>query len=378
MFAGFEYYPLYLGVMLLLILGKTLFKGPDGLIVGSDRLSFLKGLFLCIFFIFFFGFRPSGQYFPDTHVFKTTYENVLYYGIDHQGRGDILYDMLINACAALRLNVETYFCIVAAFYMLPILLGARILFPGREYLALLFFCISFAFYSGGGTIIRNGVACSFEFLGIALWYRSNSNIKNRILSIIVLLAGCYLHNSAFILALSFVLSLLFIRNVKWSLIIWIGAILLALIIGRELGFLISEYIDDDRLQSYAEAGMDLSNFEGFSYSGFRWDFLSYSILGIIMIWYVRFKKHIINSYFNLLSNTYIISNAIWILFIYSSFSDRFARLSWSLLPFIFFFPLVKFNIWRKPNTATAAILFGQWIFLLVMGIGSLIFFFSFI
>lgn len=373
---GPEYYPIYLGVMFILIGEKLIFKSSDGLIVGYDRFSLLKASLISVFFIFFFGFRPSGIFFADTHVYAGTYEDILYYGVNNEDtKGDLLFEWVRNMCALLRLPVEGYFCVVAALYLIPIIIGSRILFPGREYISLLFFCSSFAFYSGGGVIIRNGVACSFIFLAIALWYKAQ-NRKDRILSLLCLIAAYYFHNSAAISAFAFVLSILFIRKVSWSVIIWLICIILALVIGRSLGYTISEYFQDDRLTSYAEAGLDVSNLEGFAYSGFRWDFLLYSLTGIVFSVYTRYYKNFKDKFFDILSNTYILSNAVWILFIYATFSDRFARLSWCLLPFVFLYPLVKFKSWPYPNRITGWILMGQWLFLFILGLSSLIFFFS--
>ena len=374
---GPEYYPIYLGLMLVLIVTKLIVKTPSGLITGYDRGSIWKSILLISFFILFFGFRPLNNYFPDSLNYAEGYEYILRFGPEPDiSRGDLAFDLLRNTCAFLGLPLNAYFCVIAAFYLFPILLGARLLFPGREYLTFLFFCTCFAFYSGGGVIIRNGIACSFIFLAIALLY--NQSKRNIILSALCLVVAYYFHNSAAIPIIALILSFFIVKDIKYSFWIWVICLLISLAIGRSLGYTISDIFEDERLSEYTEAGLDANNFEGFSSSGFRWDFIIYSLFGFVMIYFIRFAKYIKDAFYNLLSNTYILTNAFWILFIYAKFSDRFARLSWVLMPFLFIYPLVKYKFWISPNSTTGWILVGQWLFLLVMGISSLSFFFYFI
>lgn len=364
---GPEYYPTYLLLMLLLIICKSIKKGE--LIYFQKRNYTITGcVLLSLFFIIFFGFRPHDRWFPDTIVYAGSYEHAKY-DVTADSKGEYLFDFIRDTCASLNLSVEAYFCVVCALYMGLLIVACKVLFKQNSYLAFLFVCTAFTFYNGAGAIIRNGLSSNAFLAAIAILC-SNMKHKN-VYAILLLIASYYTHNSAAISICALVFSLYIIKSTRTTMLLWAAAIVVALLFGSSIGTHISEYIDNDRLDYYVEAGLDPEAFEGFSHSGFRWDFVFYSFTGIFMIWYVTIKHKIKDRAYTIIANTYILSNMMWILLIYVQFSDRLARLSWVLLPFVFLYPLVKFKLWRKPGEVASLILYGQWIFLLVMSFSSI-------
>ena len=108
-------------------------------------------------------------------------------------------------------------------------------------------------------------------------------------------------------------------------------------------------------------------FRSYTKTGFRWDFLLYSFMPILLGWYVIFKKKVINSTYQLLLGTYIFANAFWIMVIRAEFSNRFAYLSWFLYPIVLAYPLLKFKLWPKTQgQKTAMIMFAHLAFTLIM------------
>jgi hypothetical protein len=97
--------------------------------------------------------------------------------------------------------------------------------------------------------------------------------------------------------------------------------------------------------------------EIFSHTGFRWDFLLYSLFPVVMIWYVTRHRKFNDLGYNVIANTYLFCNAFWIMVIRSSFSNRFAYLSWFMYPLVMFYPLLRMNIWKDQDRKTAIILF---------------------
>lgn len=370
---GSGFYPLYLALTGVLIFWSASSDRP--LAEDSKRERMLCWL-LAVFFIIFFAVRPHNRYFPDTQGYAVVYYNVQDGMIIKGEKAEVAFEFVRDTCAAMGLSVEVYFGVVATLYLVAIVLSCQLVFPRHPFIAMLGVVTSFAFYSGGGAIIRNGIAMSWMLWAISLWLTSGKRKKRRWIAIAIAICAYYFHHSIALTIAAFAASLLLIKSTKTALWIWIGAIFVALLIGRPIGEIASDWIGDDRLMDYVEAGLDEKNFEGFSSSRFRWDFLLYSVLGIAMIYYCTIKKKIRDKTYIILSNTYILANAMWIILIYSKFTDRFARLSWIIMPFVLLYPILKLYIFNKIQKDSSIVLWGQWLFLVLMGWRSLLFILS--
>ena len=78
--------------------------------------------------------------------------------------------------------------------------------------------------------------------------------------------------------------------------------------------------------------------------GFRWDFLLYGSVPILEGIYFVFKRKYNNQFYCILLSTYILTNAFWVLINEVPFSDRFAYLSWFMMPlllFILFYSIIN-------------------------------------
>jgi hypothetical protein len=68
-------------------------------------------------------------------------------------------------------------------------------------------------------------------------------------------------------------------------------------------------------------------------------------------------------------NTYLLANSLWILLIEANFSNRFAYLSWFMMPWVLLYPFVPGKIVGRPRTRLiAGILCAQYLFTYVMGV----------
>lgn len=367
---GAGFYPLYLGLTLVLILRITLFSNTIHGNSKRERDSILCWC-LAIFFIIFFAVRPCNYYFPDTHVYAESYKYVQNGGVSIETKGEHAFYFVRNTCASLGLSVEGYFAVVATLYMVPIVLSCRLLFPENKFMAMLGVVTSFAFYSGGGAIIRNGLAMSWMLLAISLWIVSNKRF--RLIACTIAICAYYFHHSVAITIGAFVLTVILFKSTRVPLRLWVTAIIVTLIIGRHIGTIVSSWTAEDRAMDYVAAGLDEKNFVGFSSSGFRWDFLLFSAVGIIMIYYCTIRQKIRDKGYLILSNIYILTNTVWILFIYAKFSDRFARLSWILMPFVLLYPIFKLHIFNNTQKDSSIVLWGQWLFLVLMGWRSILY-----
>ena len=159
-------------------------------------------------------------------------------------------------------------------------------------------------------------------------------------------------------------SLTVIRTTKSAIAIWILSIIITLSFGNSLAIFANTFYADDKLAGYIDGSIEE---DGGFVSRFRWDFLIYSALPIIMGWYVTVKKKIKDDRYQLILNTYILANSIFVIFIYSAFPNRFASISWCILPLVLYYPLVKYNLFgNNQNTYAGAILYAQFALLLVI------------
>ena len=76
-------------------------------------------------------------------------------------------------------------------------------------------------------------------------------------------------------------------------------------------------------------------------NGFRYDFIIYSCVPIIIGYIAVFKKKIRSENYQFLLNLYLVVNGIWLLCMYAQFTNRIAYLSWGMLPVLIIYPFLK-------------------------------------
>lgn len=372
MFEPRLYFPIYLTIAYLLVIVKSI---PPESILNKDSGSsgLLKAFVVGSFFILFFGFRPTeddpNMYMADTVGYAEFYEmlkvkrDALYFGLlTNDGKFDLnsefIFNGIRNYCAVLQLPVYIWLSIISIIFIIPKILTAKILFPGREYLAFLFLITAMGFYSGGTNGIRNAAGSSVFMLGLVFICCKN---PRKLIGWILCICSYYFHHSEIILIGSIILSLFFVKNTKTAIIIWFCAIISSLAAGNTLAAVLGPLFEDERVNSYV-----LDPTLGYR-TGFRWDFILYSAMPILMGWYTTVRLKIVDKTYQVILNTYIIANAIWIIFMYAAFTNRFAALSWSLYPIVLCYPLLRYNVFGiSTPQKTSLILFFQLIFLTII------------
>ena len=166
------------------------------------------------------------------------------------------------------------------------------------------------------------------------------------------------HRSTMLPSAAAIVSVYFIKDTKIALRFWMASIVISLVAGPLVEQFFGALGFDDRLTSYSQRQMDAAYMEkNFSHTGFRWDFLLYSAMPVAMIWYVAKRRRFNDKTFSMIANTYLLCNAFWIMVIRASFSNRFAYLSWFMYPVVFYYPLLRMNLWEDQDRKTALILF---------------------
>jgi hypothetical protein len=192
------------------------------------------------------------------------------------------------------------------------------------------------------------MACSIILLGISLAV-SRRKI-NLIIAVLLSIAAMAVHKSTTLPVLCFVVAYFF-RSTKLALVFWAISILLNLVAHGAIESFFGGLGFDDRLTSYIGSAEQYAKTEK---SGFRPDFLLYSAMPIWMAYYVLVKRGIKSRVYSLIANTYIYANSFWVMLMQASFSNRFAYLSWFMLPIVLAYPCLCMNIWDIKQGKTAA------------------------
>ena len=283
------------------------------------------------------GQRPLHSVFGDSYYYAHSFYVLKAGTLDyHIAKGDVLWQIFTDWSAHL-MDISSYFTIISIGYFLFTYLVCRLLVKNNVLAALLFMMGSFSFYSYGVNGIRNGLACSIVLYSIALCASSKKGI---LLTLLLSIIAINIHKSALLPIACLLISMYFVKSFKWAYTFWILSILISLVAGGFLTSLFAGMGFDDRL-SYLSTQPE----DKFSHNGFRWDFLIYSMMPILLGYYVVIKRGISNRTYLILLNTYTLANAFWVMVIRANFSNRFAYLSWFMFPIVLAYPLFKFNIW---------------------------------
>lgn len=369
------YFFIYWFVVMLITISKyNNMRSLKGYTVIFQRDNYTPLVLFSLFYVLFFGLRPISIEFGDTVVYNKFYSEIQNYGVyniivnadnsvdvsESTSRDWIFYSVMF-LCAQV-MSVNFFFVIVMFFYITMMYQGCRKL-DYKHGATLMLFCVgAFSFYGYSVNGLRNGVACSFVILALARLCRGEK-LWPAIFAFIAL--GC--HKSV---ALPIVCALFtyYVRKPKYMYIIWVGSIIVSLAIGGYLSNMLTLLGFDERLAQNLQSGADVEQAWGVEMeSRFRWDFLLYSSMPIVLGWYTIFKRKVYNNTYLMLLGTYIYANAFWVILIRSLFSNRFAYLSWFLYPIVLAFPLLTLPVFKKQHSKkTAWILLAHFGFTTVM------------
>lgn len=314
------------------------------------------GYIVVVAMLLYMGLRPIHNTFGDMGTYASVY-SLMQAGVHVTIEKDFLFNYFMKFCSNF-INVKTFFFLVDVLYILPCFLFSRKYFGRYWFFAMFLFFCSFSFWTYGTNGIRNGLATSFFILGLYFYDK-----KYWMYSFFVM--GYFMHASLVIPIAAFIASG-FYKNPKIYLYIWLFAIPLSLAGGKSWATLFSGLGFEERSAGYLD-NTDVIN-KGFSQSGFRWDFLVYSASAIFAGSYFIFKKKITDVFYIHVFGIYCIANAFWILVITATFSNRFAYVSWFLMPAVIAYPMFRYKIWKEQYKIFGAILFVYFMFTYYMNV----------
>lgn len=361
----FDWIPveIYTSLQYFIILGivlAILFYSLSGDLRNPETMQSINafGWFFVIVFTLYMGQRQVNYRFGDTVNYNRAYM-ALTSGKEFVITKDFLFNYLMVFCSKI-MSVRSFFLLVDVLYIVPVVLFTRKYFWSYWFFAFIMFAGSFSFWSYGVNGLRNGLGTALFILALYFYDR-------KWLMYLCLGVSYFMHASLMIPIAVLILSDLY-KNPKIYLIIWVASIPLSLAGGSAWSsFFASLGFAEDRTQGYLTGGSEEYN-DQFSQSGFRWDFLLYSASAVFAGWYFIFKKKISDPFYIHLFGVYCIANAFWILVITAAFSNRFAYLSWFLMPAVIAYPMFRYKIWDNQHRNFAVILFLYFMFTFLMNV----------
>ena len=329
-------------LVLLLVLFATLQCFTNQVLQKSTVLAnAIFGAAVTIFIILYMGLRPVHYIFGDTVVYAKGFNRLtnaeFTFGLTNEWA---FHDLMI---LQKRLgDIHSFFLTCAFIYVGSLWWAMKRIFVSYYWIPLLVVFSMFTFWSYGVNGVRNGMGASVFILAISF--------ANQI-PIMILLAflATGFHTSIWIMIGAALAGWLY-KNSKFYLGIWI----LCVVISWFWGESIQEYVgglplfaDDDRFSSYLTVTQEEQEAQGYVYEmRFRWDFLAYSAMAVGVGYLFIFKRKFKDEYYHWIYNAYLITNAFWVLLIRAQYTNRFAQISWFIMPLVLIYPFMKKRFWR--------------------------------
>lgn len=86
-------------------------------------------------------------------------------------------------------------------------------------------------------------------------------------------------------------------------------------------------------------------------SGFRIDFVIYSVMPVLMGYFVKYKYKLEDKLYDVILNIYLVTNGVWMLCMYAQFTNRIAYLSWCMYPIVLVYPCFAIDNQTHPLVA---------------------------
>ena len=260
---------------------------------------------------------------------------------------DVLFSAWMYFVSRFTGNPTIFFLLTTTVYVGGLAFALKRI--GKTYWAIMMIAAVFGlgFFSYGDNTLRSGMAYSLLLVGVSFF------TERKAVGIAFACLAIFIHHSMLI-PVSALAVALFYRNTKVIFLGWIFLLIVSIVFGNATqeflaGFF--ENAEDQRMTSYALGQSDVYK------QGFRLDFLIYGFVPIALGLYYRYRKRFEDPFYLWILNTYIIANGFWLLMIRAVFTDRFAYLSWGLMPIVLFYPLIRRRIWANQSLFVAGGLF---------------------
>ncbi len=307
---------------------------------------------MTIIITYYLGMRQVAPDFGDMYTYFNSYRLLKPEFVPIDYKIEWLWTDFGVFCKKLQLNPFEYFFAIEIVYIGGMFWCAWFLMKKNLWISMIFVFMALQFFTFGTNGIRNGMACSVEIVALCLVLETG---PKRIMGFFLMFLAMGIHRSAMLPSAAAIATLYIIKDTKNALRFWLASIAISLVAGSAVTQFFASLGFDDRMSNYAVDASEAGN--AFNRTGFRWDFLLYSAFPVAMVWYVTRYRRFTDMAYTLFANVYLLCNAFWIMVIRSSFSNRFAYLSWFIYPVVMAMPLLRMNLWKDQDRKTAIILF---------------------
>lgn len=329
-------YDIVLGIVCWRAFSKLTSYTYQGLISRPCQ-SYSSMIWLYFIVALFIGFRPISAEFADMLGYAYNYEE---YNVSSEHNDYTLW-WIADICRSLDFSTSMWFAVISMIYFGGFFISARLLAKNNANYIFLTILVAFSTFAYGAQAIRNGLGLSLLTLGLSMFLTQKG--KWRLLALGVSFSAVLTHKSTTLPIICFLVAYYSKVGLKSVMCFWAFSIIISLNVGSQVSNIFLDLGFDDRMDNYLLA----DDYTGFSHSGFRFDFLLYSIMPIWLGYYALIKKGVNDRIYKILLSTYILANAFWVMVIRAPFSDRFAYLSWFLYPIVIAYPLLKVDIWGE-------------------------------
>lgn len=309
--------------------------------------TFVPALLLSVLAILFLGLRPTHYMFGDMVTYAQGYRLGQITGVAVEDKGEWVFAWFQQVLINLGLNETIFFLLCSIGYIYLQYWVCQKLLWENVWIAMLFILSAFEFYVFAVNGVRNGLACAIVMAAMTIAIQANGNKMQLLIAAIISYLVLGIHKSTIVPIGCAFLALYYIKNPKYALYIWVASIFVSLAAGNFFTNHLGGLMAGDA--KYNDYRVGASTEAEFSSSGFRWDFLLYSAMPVLLIYYVNVKRKIRERVFDYLSVTYLLANSVWILVIRMNFSNRFAYLSWFLYPLVLAYGLIRLHIWEDQD-----------------------------
>lgn len=358
-----EYYiPAYYLIITLILVFTCLPLFKYAGLEGFPKANLKVGtILLLITTVGFIGLRdPWGHwsYFGDTGAYTRTF-NLIKQGIRTEFNKDIGFYVFMKLCSQVMQIKGFYFLSALLYVGLPYVTFKK-WFKQYAFFVLAAFITAMSFWSFGINGVRNGLATAIFIYALGIR-------EKKFLFYLLAILSVSFHKSMLLPLLSYLCALNY-KNTKFYLFCWVLAIPISFIVGQQFETFISSLLNNDTIIGDDRA---LTYFSGekkeiFTDQRFRFDFVLYSAVPVLIgAWYL-FKIKLNDNLFTLLFNLYLIANTVWILLIYVPFTNRVAYLSWFIMPIILIYPFLNTQSSNNNSIKLFLIIFGSLLFTLLI------------
>ena len=335
-------YSRYFHIVLLFLVLIVLLQCHRGNILTDNtvRMNAAWGVIFTIVLTAYIGLRPVNAVFGDTINYAKGFEEMANSTEPFKltsNRDWLFYNTM--QWFAKHSDIHAFFLLCAIVYIAPLWLATVRIFKEYYYLPLLVIFCMFTFWQYGVNGIRNGMAASLFIL--AMTY-----VDKLPVAALLCVAAVGTHSSVYLMVGAAILAW-FIKNSYWYLAAWIACVIVSYVVGGRIQAFLADipfFGGYDTISGYLTGSNMVGEVVQMSMT-FRWDFLIYSALGVAVGYYFIFVQRFNDEYYHWIYNTFLVTNAFWVLIIRVAYSNRFAQISWFIMPLVLIYPFLKKRFW---------------------------------